>query len=178
MRLIRSFHWNKCPLRFIHRQCNSLSKSQNFTSILLPSNQSLLLNLLDWYEIVSLIIRTLSVSSLPSSLFLLLHWKANKQGSPLFMLNSKLFHWIKASKQKRITVQVPRSSNLDSLDYGLIFDFFWTELEEDIDIEGGDGFDFILTELDRTRRREGLFEVHFSYINRTTSRHILLYHIA
>jgi hypothetical protein len=29
-----------------------------------------------------------------------------------------------------------------------------TELEEDVDIEGGGGFDFFLTELDRARRRE------------------------
>ena len=52
-------------LRFIHRQCNSLFKSQNVTSILLPSNLSILLNILYLYEILILLIRTLSVSSLP-----------------------------------------------------------------------------------------------------------------
>ena len=55
---------------FIHRQCNSLFKSQNVTSILLPSNKSILLNLLDWYKIIIRVIRTLSVSSLnPVSYF-------------------------------------------------------------------------------------------------------------
>ena len=55
-------------LRFIHRQCNSLLKSQNVTSMLLPSNRGHLLNLLYWNEILILLIRTL-ISLITSSLF-------------------------------------------------------------------------------------------------------------